>query len=463
MGGGGWWDLQAIAGNSGDFFSALVPDASGGAQNFTPTSPGVMPTISNAAIGGKRGLLLNSTVLNYLENDTLAAIFNGTNKPFTLVWDFQKYLKVTTQCMVGVGSTTTGSTRNFIEMTNVIAETTEIDQHTATNGTTSVVNATDIGYDETYYALTWDGTIALFYLNGVASALSPTTLDKAAIILNRFGWGAAQVGAVGFEGSNGFIRRLGCRSSAATPAEVAAIYSNMLSNNKTLPLTNTRVGFALFAGASVMNGTTDEINGMGARFWFANRVKNAGQSYGTQGSPQGTAQLRNTTATGGAGAPAIATQVAGAVTSRTRFVFVDLGDEEIDLNQDAPTVEAAIVSALSAIRTSAYAVNPQCVVVVNTIIPLFETLLNAVCIAVNAALPGIWNSSDAQFAGHPKLQRADWNTAIGGPSYVQANYAGTGNNHPNNLGYQLMGTAYDAAHDTDGVTLLQRIAGNSPT
>lgn len=448
---GGWWDLSTIAGVAGAQFTANVHAISvGGLGVFTPQSnAATFPIINDTAIGGKRGLLLNSGVVNYLENDALAAIINGSNRTYTVVFDYQDIsigaASVDDRVIVSFGSAQPGSARDLFDTTYLVASTlcNEVIQWTGGHAT-NTINTTAVSplFDYYRFALTFDGTTLTTFLNGVAITVTPSTWQNAAMAITRMGWGASMVGAVGFQGANGYIRRLGVRTGAATALQMASIDSNMVANDFTLPVSSALVPTFIVAGASVINGSEDEITGGGVRYVLSQAIQTGKKSFASSGGTQQAFFQNNfTPATGGAGAVEITAQITSSVTSRTKLVIVDLGDEEIDLNQTSAQVITAITTALSSIRAAVYVVAPACAIVVNTIVPLSESARNTVCIAVNAALPGIWNSSDSAFPSNPPLTRWDANTAIGGPSYVQANYNAAGDDHPNHLGYTLMGAA----------------------
>ncbi len=467
---GGWWDLSTVAGVSGAPIAVSVaPQSAGGLGTFTPgffTGP-TNPIIFDQAIGGKRGLITSQTADNYLENDALAAIINGTNKTWSIFFDYQQNnvgVPLLNNCVAGWGSSGGIGAQDNIRvnfMNNVSGgshpESLSIFQAADVGFTATQNNLSQlVSFDYFRFAASYDGTTLSTYINGAVASVVPTTWQSAAMVITKMMWGAWPVNNVGFEGSNGYLRRLGVRAVPTSPADVAAVDANMVANDYTLPRTDPRTPQWLVAGASVINGSHDEINGMGVRYAMAIYTQLNRLSWDSLGGPQGFYALRGTSAIAGASAPEIATQVATNVTTRTRLVVVDLGDEEIDLSQTALQVQTAIASALAAIRTSVYAVAPLCRIAVNTIIPFSESGFNAVCIAVNAQLPSIWNASDAAFAGFPALVRWDANTAIGGPSYVQANYTAAGDDHPNNQGYTLMGTALIAAIGTV-------LSGLSPT
>ncbi len=464
---GGWWDLSTIAGVNGAPFASTVPPTSAtGLGVFTPgffTGP-TNPAIYDQAIGGKRGLVTSQVINNYLENDALAAVLNGVNKQWSVYFDYQQNnLGVATvnNVIIGWGSAGgIGAQDNFKVNYNEAGGTPQslsILQATGAGFVASQNNLSQVvAYDYFRFGMSYDGANLTTMLNGLVVAVVPTTLQTAVMTLTKMMWGAWPVNGVGFNASNGYLRRLGVRGFSSTVPQMQQVDSNMVANDVILPQTDPRTPQFIVAGASVINGATDLTTAMGVRYPIAKFIQDNRLSWTSLGTASGFFALRNTTAVSGADAPSITAQIAGVVTSRTKMIVVDLGDEEIDLNQTALQVEAAITLALHNIRTAVYAVSPNCDIAVNTIIPLSEAPLNTVCIAVNAQLPTIWTNSDAEFSTRRPLIRWDANTAIGGPAYVQANYTGGGNDHPNNTGYTLMGTALIAA-------IGARLIASSPT
>lgn len=453
---GGWWDLSTIAGVNGAPYTTVTPPTSAtGLGSFTPTfftGPNA-PSIYDQAIGGKRGLVTSQVQDNGLENDALASIINGTNKQWSVFFDYQQnnvgvpLLPANTLVSWGsAGGIGAQDQLRVIYGTTAVAGSTPegiyIAQATGVGFVATQNNvATHLGYDYFRFAASYDGTALSTYVNGVLVTVTPSTWQTAIMAITKMMWGAWAVNNVSYEASNGYIRRLGVRAVPTTAPDVATVDANMVANDFILPQSNIHVPQAIFAGASIANGSSDAITNMGWRYEFATYVQTNMRSWTTLGTAQGWYALRNTVATGGTDAPTIAASIAAVVTSRTRLVVVDLGDEEIDLGQTALQVETAITSALTTIRNAVYAVAPTCRIAVNTICPLSETPNNAVCIAVNAALPGIWNASDANYPSAVPLLSWDANTAIGGPGYVQANYNSGGNDHPNSTGYRLLGAA----------------------
>lgn len=455
---GGWWDLASIPGANGATFSATVaPSNVGGQGVFTPvTRSGSLPTIYDTAIGGKRGLVLAGASDNGIQNDALAPILNGSAQQWTFVVDAQANSigGTNTTNLLAWGSDQPAFVEDFLKLQynlttgGATVQGVAVTQQTG-GGTTATQNnvAPVLGYEYFRFAATYDGTTLKTYVNGALATVSPSTWQTAAMTITRFIWGAYPVSGVPFNGFNGYLRRIGVRQGAATSGEIGQIDANMALNDITVLSSASNCPQFLVAGASVINGAPDEINGMGVRYSLSKYIQDNRLSWGAQGPKSGAYARNGTPASSGTDSTQIVQQVATWVTAQTKMIVVDLGDQEIDEGQTSTQVLAAVASAIQEIRTAAYAVSPQCDIAVNTIIPLSDVNpgFNPVCIATNAGLPGTWDASDAAFPGNRQLIRWDANTAIGGPSYVQANYNASGDNHPNNQGYTLMGAAMLAA------------------
>lgn len=77
-------------------------------------------------------------------------------------------------------------------------------------------------------------------------------------------------------------------------------------------------------------------------------------------------------------------------------------------------------------------------IMVSTITPHWDVTANGLIQSFNTTnLPAVWNAFDV---AHPtkKLLRADLNTAIGGPTHVNANFVSSVDVHPNATGYALI-------------------------
>ncbi len=437
---GGAWDLAGIAGANGANFTAAVA-ALAGAGAFTPAASG--STINDTAIGGKRGLQLDRTLPQWLENDALAAIINGANKTWTLGFDNRKFLTQSTNTVVSFGATTLGSTRDYVNAVVNINSQFELDEHSLTHGATSYTTVQQNQYDDTYYLATWDGATGVVYINGAVVAVTPSAYDTAAMIINRVGWGADMAGSGGFTGVDGFIRRLQVSSLVATPTQAAQWYLDMLANNYTLPASNPLVPTVLTAGNSIMQAPGDSVTGGGWRFYsLANLINLNKLSWQTLGPFQGQFENCQTASSGGATEGQIAAQVAANALPSTGLLFMGMGQASINTGNTAAAVLATILTQLNAARTSLYAQNPKANIVFPNICPYAEAGFNTVAQAVNAGLAGpggVWAQSDAAFPGKPPVVGVDVNTAMGGPAYNPAFYAHTGplgDDHPNALGYQ---------------------------
>ena len=450
---GGWWDLYNIVGANNSQYSTVTPAQSLGALgSFTPASNSAnKPVIYDTAIGGKRGLVLDYHEVNFLRNDALAPILNGLNKQWSVFFDFQANAIngafSNDSVVVSWGSDAPGANQSLADVVyNVIGgggqvtQSVSVLQQAGAGPTVTANNLSQIvAWDYFRFAASFNGVTLSTYINGVLSTVTPSTWQAAAMAITRFIWGARAVSGVGFQGSNGYIRRLGVRAVPSSPSEVAEVDSNMVGNDYTLPQTDPSTPNWIVAGASIINGSSDTVTGMGVRYFMSKFVQDNRLSWTTLGLNSGQYALRGCAATGGAGIVSITTQVSSLVNSRTKLVVLDLGNQEINDGGTAPSVIAAVTAALNNIRGIIYASAPStCEIAVNTLCAYFDAPKNAVAQALNAALPGIWDSSDALFPARRKLRRSDFNAAMGGPAYNQPNYAGIGNDHPNNLGYSLI-------------------------
>lgn len=113
---------------------------------------------------------------------------------------------------------------------------------------------------------------------------------------------------------------------------------------------------------------------------------------------------------------------------------------------DMPTYSAGVTAA--AYRTlldGIQAAVPNVRIGVTTIIPQGAGQFNPEAILFNAELPAVWDAFDAANPTRT-LIRWDANTAIGGPTWVGANFTDT--LHPNNTGHALIGAAAATAFAT---------------
>lgn len=113
---------------------------------------------------------------------------------------------------------------------------------------------------------------------------------------------------------------------------------------------------------------------------------------------------------------------------------------------DMPTYSAGVTAA--AYRTlldGIQAAVPNVRIGVTTIIPQGAGQFNPEAILFNAELPAVWDAFDAVNPTRT-LIRWDANTAIGGPTWVSANFTDT--LHPNDTGHALIGAAAATAFAT---------------
>lgn len=454
---GGWWDLITVPGAPGAAIAG--PQASlAGSNILTPASS---PLVNATAVGGQRGGNVVDTGVAGTEPrfscDALASLFPA-GQPWSVYWDFRQSKQAEMPLWAALSSSTTDAMG-----CRSIGERLCFRYRSAATGIVTVTGTIPLAYDYHRLGATYDGTNLRLYVDGVLDPATPVAVPSLGITLNRFTW-LASVSSIAFEGATGFSRRLCMSPSALSAANIATVDAYFVSNDWTLQGSSPLVPKLIAAGASILVGASDAVTGAGYRAGLSNAIITGRLSWLAVGDrPQGIVPLRETPAQSGQSAVQITTQVTSFVDARTGLLVIDLGNQEINAGQTAVQVQAAITTALRNSRAALYAVNPEAFVSVSTLLPYFEAGFNAVAAAVNAALPGIWSASDAEFPAAPKLLRWDGNSAMGGPSYVQANYNGVGDNHPNSTGYALLIPALLAASNADGQVLSNVLAQLSPT
>jgi hypothetical protein len=454
---GFWFDLVSVPGLDGAVISSPISSLAG-SQILTPQSS---PLISDTAIGGRKGCSVTDTGVSGTEQlfrcDALANKFFA-GLPWTIGLDFRQSAQA--QQPLWQARSSTGGVLDYIGGF-AIGERMCLQYRSTLTGIQTITGVIPTTYD--YHRLIWryDGTTLFMYVDGVLD--SSVALATPTISVNRLAWLGSQ-SSTSFQGASGFARRWFMTPSDIGSSGVATVDAYLAGQDYTLPGSNILVPKLLTAGASIETGATDAVNGAGWRAGLSQYIIDNTLSWQAIGThPQGFVPFRESQASSGQSATQITTQVTSIVDSRVSIIQVDLGNQEINLGQTAAQVVTAITTALSAMRTAYYAVNPNGYMVVNLLPAYFEAGFNAVVVTLNAALPAVWDASDAVFPSSPKLLRWDANTAMGGPTYVQANYAGVGNDHPNHLGYTLCIPALLAASNSDGDILSSVLSSLSPT
>lgn len=453
---GAWFDLITVAGADGAPISSNVASLAG-ANVLAPESS---PKVNVTAIGGNRGCFVLDTLVQDTQPmwrcDALAALFTG-GQPFSVFWDWRGAAVDADGPQWAALSSAGGS--NAIGA-RIVLEKLAFRYSSPGTGTVTIQGAIPLAYDYHRLGVTYDGTTLQLWVDGVPD--TSAAMPALAISLNRFSWLGSH-SSVAFEGATGFARRFAMTPSWLNPTQVATVDAYFVANDWTLLPSNPLVPEFFCAGASICRGTSDLVTGAGYRAGISDFIIDNRLSWRSVGDhPAGWVPYRDTPSLSGQTAEQITTQCATFATARTRLVTLDLGNAEINSNHDKTYVEGKIATALANIRASIYAVAPTCQICVYTILPYFEAPFNAVAQQVNADLSAIWDASDAAFPSNPKLLRFNGNAAIGGPSYVQANYP-TGDNHPNNTGYNLIIPALLAASSADGVVLSDWLLQQSPT
>lgn len=457
---GGWFDLISVAGNEGDAITAGSTSLAG-SNVLTPQSS---PLVNNTPVGGCRGCYVLDTGVSGTEPmfrcDAIAALFTA-GAAITIGHDWRS-AKQANMPLWQVRSGTGGVT-DFIGA-YVRSEKVVVEYRSASTGLVTLTGATGLAYD--YHRITYrfTGTLLYVYIDGVIDPnLNGVSLAIPTLNVNRFAW-LGSYSTTSFDGATGYARRLFVSPSDIGGSGITTVDDYLVAHDYTLQISNALVQNFICAGASILVGSTDTVTGAGYRAGISQYIIAQKLSWAALGDhPQGFVPTRETPAQSGQSATAITTQVISFVNSKTKLVVVDLGNQEINLGQTAGQVETAIATALQNIRTAVYAVAPDCAIATFNLCPYSESGFNAVVASVNAALPGIWDTSDANFPTSRKLMTADLNAAIGGPSYVQANFTAGGNDHPNNTGYNLLIPVVLAASNSSGDVLSDMLRQFSPT
>jgi lysophospholipase L1-like esterase len=454
---GGWFDLVSVPEADGAPIVATIPSLAG-ARVLTPQSG---PIVDDTAIGGRRGCSVIDTHVSGTEQlfrcDAFAPFF-FSGLPWCVVCDFRQALPTPPTPIWAAKSSTPGVTDSVAVYSQ--AQIANFIYRSPSTGIVTIAGSLPLAYDYNRIIFDYDGTTLRSWINGVPDIVQ--LLATPVVNVDRFAWLGSQA-SVSFEGASGFGRRLAVTPSSIGASGAATVDAYLEAQDFTLAPGDPLVPTFICAGASIILGTTDATTQGGYRWAISQYIVDNRLSWRALGNnPQGFMPTRQTPALGGVDSTIIVTEVSSNVDSSTKLVVLDLGNYEINVGQTAVQVEAAIASALQNIRTAVYAVSPSCAIAVSTILPYFEAPLNAVCIDVNAALPAIWDASDAAFPAAAKLLRADLNTAIGGPAYDSANYL-PANDHPNHTGYSLLYAPILAASNSDGDTLAGVLSALSPT
>lgn len=454
---GAWFDLIAVPGPQGDPIVAGVPSLAG-SNVATPQSN---PLVNNTPIGGQRGCRVIDTGVANTEPlfrcDALSQWFTPAAL-LTVGGDFRPS-KAQQHPLFVLRSSTGGVTDQW--SVYIIGERLAVlCQAPSTGGLVTFTGTIPINYDYHRWAVRCDGTRLRSYVDGVLDLDVPFVMPTLSV--NRCAWLGA-VASLAFGGATGYARRLYFSPSDVGSSGIATVDAYLVGQDYTKPPTDPSVKEFLFCGASITVGSSANITGAGYRGGVSQYIIDNRLSWRAIGDrPQGFVPTRETPSLSGQAAAAIAAMVATWATPKTCYVGLDFGNAEINAGQNASQVLTAIRTNLHNARASLYAQNPNAYVSVYTILPYFEAPFNAVAQAVNASLPSEWNLSDAEFPGSPKLLRWDGNTAIGGPSYVQANYP-IGDDHPNQTGYDLLIPALLGASNASGDVLSNVLDMLSPT
>lgn len=456
--GGGWFDLLSVPGIQGDPITAGVASQAG-SNSVTPASS---PLVNDRAVGGRRGANVVDTGVSNTQPrfscNALASLFPG-GQAWSVVWDFRQSKQADMPLWSALSSTTTDA----MGCRSVAGQLLSFRYRSTATGIVTVTGTINLAYDYHILAATYDGADLRLFVDGALDPATPVAVPALAIALNRWSWLASTSSAT-FEAATGFARRIAVSPSYISPAQVATVVDYFRSLDTTLPPSDALVPEFIMAGASIMAGTTDTVTVAGYRAGVSKFVLDGALSWASVGNhPQGIVPTRNTPSQSGESANSIMLQVINNATARTSLVVMDLGNQAVNVGRTAAQTLTEISNALNGARAAVYALNPNAQFVQPNMCPYWEPAFNAVVGDVNLGLPALQAASDALFPGSPKVLAADFNTAIGGPSFVAANYVFATNDHPNNTGYNLLIPALLGASNSDGQTLSNWLATRSPT